>query len=379
MEDINLIKQYVMRDNRYTFPLENGLYVLPSFIYLQDGSKIDIKEGRAKLLKSPKSQYAQKFKDDIIELRNEYKGIDKRLLTFSLDFPVPIEDPGLWNTILTRYGIPEGEKDIRGKRFFLLNFFFYYPGLIVEIDSDFQERKRLYCRAKDEYLKLIYNLETFRISRYGESVITERYDKEYVRDTIFEKIKDIEYYSNFSPFPLDFSKTIVENYKEENKYPLEFIEKMKKYLGELFIYYDNISITKKDLYCIDPYRFVTGLRKDHEQEFLRCVSGILRHVYRKNLYIHETNKFSLGDVLRITDLVTKRLFKWDDFSGTKVEKWIISILGLPPREYTNSSTSENLRIILPREDESDGGIWIFLEHLGRSGIIPPFWKPSNSY
>lgn len=376
METNNLIKQFVMRDSRYTFSLEGGLYTFPVFLYSRDGNIINLKENREKSMKLANSSYSRKFKNDIIELRNEYKNSERRILSFSMEFPIIIENQELWNVLLSKQGVPRENTEFRNRRYFLLGFFFYYSGLAVEIDSDFHDRRKAYDRARDEYLKLMYGIETCRVNKYGESVVTERYDKEYVRDTVFQKTKN---YSGFLIFPLDFSKTIIENYKIENKYTLDFISKLRKYLGELFEYYDNISITKKDLFCIDPYNFVAGLRKDQETLFLDAASMVLNKIYGKNLYIHETTEFSLGDVLRIVELISKRLFTWDDFSGKKVGKWIINLVGMPPLEYTNSSTPENLRVTLPAVDSSDGGVDIFLQTLEKSGIISPFWKPGNSY
>lgn len=376
METNNLIKQFVMRDSRYTFSLGGGLYTFPTFLYSRDGNIINLKEDREKSMKLANLSYSRKFKNDIIELRNGYKNSERRLLSFSMKFPIIIENQELWNVLLSRQGIPGDNTEFRNRRYFLLDFFFYYSGLAVEIDSDFHDRRKAYDRARDEYLKLMYGIETCRVNKYGESVVTERYDKEYVRDTVFQKAKN---YSGFLIFPLDFSKTIIENYKIENKYTLDFISKLRKYLGELFEYYDNISITKKDLFCIDPYNFVAGLRKDQETLFLDTTSMVLNKIYGKNLYIHETTEFSLGDVLRIVELISKRLFTWDDFSGKKVGKWIINLVGMPPLEYTNSSTPENLRVILPAVDSSDGRVDVFLQTLEKSGIISPFWKTGNPY
>lgn len=375
METNNLIKQFVMRDSRYTFSLEGGLYTFPVFLYSRDGNIINLKENREKSMKLANSSYSRKFKNDIIELRNEYKNSERRLLSFSMEFPIIIENQELWNVLLSKQGIPRENTEFRNRRYFLLDFFFYYSGLAVEIDSDFHDRRKAYDRARDEYLKLMYGIETCRVNKYGESVVTERYDKEYVRDTVFQKTKN---YSGFLIFPLDFSKTIIENYKIENKYTLDFISKLRKYLGELFEYYDNISITKKDLFCIDPYNFVAGLRKDQETLFLDTASMVLNKIYGKNLYIHETTEFSLGDVLRIVELISKRLFTWDDFIGKIVEPWIITLIGNPPIQYVETDNLK-YKICVNPNLEGDGNIQEFINSLIKIGIISPFWKPGNPY
>lgn len=377
--DIELIKQVALRDSRYCFVLENGLYAFPVHIYTEDGTKINLKENREKQLKNGDSSYSKKFREDIINIRKDFKNNSaKRLLSFSMEFPIIIQDRRLWNRLLTNEGIPEDDKEFRGRSYFLLDYFFYYPGLVVEIDSDYHDRKRPYDRARDKYLRRKFNLETCRVSKYGESVISERYDREYIRDIILEKIRDIEYYSSSSPFPIDSTRFIVSNYIRFNKGALDFIERLKRYLGLIFEDYDNIVITRKDLECIDPYNFVAGLRVDQETLFLDTISIMLRKIYGKTLYVHKAKSYSLGDVLRITDLISKRLFTWDDICGRIIDPWIVTLAGNPPIQYIETDNIK-YKISINPNIERDGMIQDFIFHLEKAGVIHPFWKPSKPY
>lgn len=365
----NLIRKIVMRDDRYSFSIENGLYTIPAFIYSQDGNRINVKDNREKQLRSRESKYVQKFKTDLAEIRSRYKGIEKKLMSSITEFPVPIENHELWNTVLSKQGIPSENVEFRGRKYFILDFFFHYIGLVVEIDSDYHNTRLAYDRARDEYLKIMYGLETIRISKYGDSVLSNNKNKQYVENTVLKKVSDIKYCFNYSPFPLDFSETMINNFIRDNKYSLEFLGKMESYLGDLFTYKDSICITKKDLFCIDPYNFVAGLRKDQETLFLNSASMMLKKLWNKDLYVHDTKEFSLGDVLRILELLNTRQFTWDGFLGESIPMWMVYITGLPPANYTNDSLPENLMIRLPQVGSSNECIDIFMEQLKKSNII----------
>lgn len=376
--DIELIKQVALRDSRYCFVSEG--YRIPAFMYYDCGRKIiNLKDNIAKSKENAKSKYVRKFKKDILGLRSEVSDSKKKLYSFIQEFPIPIEDIELWNNILTQEGIPLDNIEYRQRRYFILDFLFPYPGFIVEIDSGYHDSRKQYDRARDIYIKSKYGLETFRSDRYGESVITERYDLEYTRDVIGEKIGKLGYYYNESPVVLDFSKIIVKNYIIANKPCLEFVEKLKEYLGGLFRY-DTIVITRLDLSKVDPYTFVCGLRKDQELLFIETMTSFIRELYKKRLHVYNTDRYSLGDVLRLIELVSSGQFTWDDFCGRVVGIWITELIGFPPPQYTNLTTPPNFRITIPPKDSIDDtndGIKNFVGELERAGIIHPFWKPSK--
>ena len=375
--DKELIKQFALRDSRYSFTLCNGYYHIPSYIQIFSGDYINVKDLIKKSKRKGNSKYVRAFKRDLEEIVKCIKDKNQIYFSYIQEFLIPIEDIDLWEDLLYKEGLnPNSNTEFFNRRFFLLDFFFYYPGFIVEIDSDYhnpQERKR-YDSARDKYIFIKYGLETYRINKYGESVVSDKYSIEYTRDIIIEKtVKNYNY--NLSYYNIDISETIVNNYIRNNRGALEFIDKLKIYLQELFKH-SMIIITKADLGKIDPYNFVTGLRKDQEALFIDTITIVLREIYKKELYVQDTDEYSLGDVLRILDILNSGVFTWADFEGRKIKKWLIDLVGYPPIEYTNSSVPKNLKITLP--DSSEEGIKNFIELLVRAKIITSRKSP-NSY
>lgn len=377
--DKNLIREFTMRDSRYSFTLCNGYYHIPSYIQISSGDYLDIKDSIRKSKRKGNSRYVRTFKRDLGDIVGTVKNRNQIYFEYVQEFPIPIEDLDLWVNLLYKEGLnPNNHSEFFERKFFLLDFFFYYPGFIVEIDSDYhnpQERKR-YDSARDKYISKKYGLETYRINKYGDSVVSDKYSIEYIRDVIIEKTAK-NYNYNLSYYDIDFSKTIVGNYVKNNKGALEFIDKLKNYLQELFEY-SIIVITRADLGRIDPYNFVTGLRKDQEKLFIDTVTIVLREVYKKELFIQDTEEYSIGDVLRVMELINTKMFTWADFEGRKIKRWLIDLIGFPPPEYIGSSTSGNLRITLPSESDDGGDIKGFIELLVRAKILTS-GKDQNSY
>lgn len=366
-EDIEFIKQYVMKNDRYSFVI-NDHYIIPSNIRSYSGNYINIRSTVENSKLNGNSKYVRSFRKDFINLRDSVDKSMKKYFEFIQEFPVPIEDLNLWNNLLLREGLSlTDNSEFFNRRFFLLDFLLYYPGIVVEVDSDFHDHKqrRLYDQVRDKYLKIKYGLETYRVEKYGDTQITDTYHIGQIKDIVLQKVDRYDY--NKSRYYLDFSNTIINNFISDYRGTLEVIDKIRSYLGDLFRYYNTIVLTKLDLKIIDTYNFTTGLRKDQEKLYLDTVSMVLQEVYSKELYIHQTEEYSLYDVLRVIDLIKSRSFTWFDFEGQMVKEWLICLIGeYPPSSYTAESTPENLRISI---QAGDGNIREFISILISKGII----------
>lgn len=379
-EDRELIKQFVMGNDRYSFVI-NGHYIVPSNIKSHNGNLINIRSaiGNSKL--NGNSKYVKSFKKDFAEFKVSIGKQRDICYEYIQEFPVPIEDLNLWNNLLLREGLsPINNSEFFNRRFFILDFLFFHSGVVVEIDSDFHDKpgRRNYDRARDKYLEKKYKLKILRIEKYGNLPETDKDSINQINNLIIQETN--KYERNGSNHFLDFSNTIVNNFISDYEGILRFIDKIRNYLGDLFEYYNKIILTKLDLKIIDTYNFTTGLRGDQEKLYLDTTSMILQKVYSKELYIQQTEEYSLYDVLRVVGLVKSGSFTWSDFEGLEIRSWLINLVGYPPSEYTNISTPKSLRInIISGGNTTDGGIKTFISTLIKAGIISPFLKPGNSY
>lgn len=379
-EDRELIKQYVTRNSAYSFTV-NEHYCIPTYVKSSTGEYVDLRNCMSQAIRTGNSKYTRRFKRDLDNIiKSSTKEEELRLFRYSQEFPVPIEDLDLWAKVLYMEHLDiKDYPEFHRRRFFLLDFFFFYPGLVIEIDSDFHDYpgRRRYDQARDRYIKMKYGLETYRIEKYGDSDVLDRYSIEYVRDVILEKTTN-NYYYNSSYYSLDFSDTMIDTYVNFHKGIFEFIDNLRSYLKNLFDR-DVIVLTRIDLERLDPYNFVISLRRDQEKLYTESISNVLWEIYGKELHIIDTRDYSIGDVLRILELLQTGQFSWDDFLGRSIPKWLIYMAGLPPMNLTNKSLPENLRISLPLKDSLDGDISKFLDLLVKAGIILPSEKPGNSY
>lgn len=280
---INLIRNFVLRSNYYSTNIDK--YRIPTKIRTLQGKFVDIVQNRNNSLFRRESSYSIRFREDIKNLKKTY-GI---YCEFIQEFPIIIEDRDLWNNITNYLGI--SNKKFKDTNYFLLDFFFPYLGVIVEVDSEYHDTKKLYDTARDIYIKRMYGLDTVRFYKYGNN--------ELERKAFIEKFKKvstdfINYYkvwgiSKECIFPLDFSKTMVDNFIRDNKLPLEFIDKLINWIGESkFIYSDFFTVSLKDIQNIDSGSFPKGSKFTNgsiEQMLLDNIIITLKKIYGKTLTV----------------------------------------------------------------------------------------------
>lgn len=280
---IELIRNFVLRNSYYNFNYKN--YYFPRHIYTVGGGiKLDLEIVLNNSLHRSESSYSIKFREDIKSLRKSY-GIFSNYIR---EFPVIIEDRDLWDNILNYVGVRD--KKLENTNYFLLDFFFQYLGVIVEIDSEYHDNKNNYDIARDIYIKRKFGLDTIRFYKYGNNNLE--------RSGFFSKFKKIStdlrnYYNSWgireSMYPMNFSQTMVNNFIRDNRLPLEVIDKIINYIGEnKFIYSDFLSLSIQDFNKIDSNLF-PGLKNYEpgtiEQLLLDNITSILLKVYGKRLTI----------------------------------------------------------------------------------------------
>jgi hypothetical protein len=137
---------------------------------------IDVQLSREKSLKSTKnegsdSKYSLEFRHQIDGL--VYYSSNDKPFYYIREFPIPIINKERWVRILKDFGLTIAEYVDRN--FFKLDYFFKYTGIAVEIDSELHNN--MYDKARDEYLRITYGLETIRIFRFPKDSDMERFKK----------------------------------------------------------------------------------------------------------------------------------------------------------------------------------------------------------
>lgn len=162
----DLIKNFVLRNNYYSFYIEN--YAIPKVLNTINKKNINIYQKRNESLMRRESSYSKKFYEDIENSLKNSKLYNKDLYYHSIkEFPIIIENRELWNNILNYLNI--GVESSINTNYFLLDYFFPYIGLCIEIDSDYHNSKKLYDQARDIYIKTYYGIDTIRFDKYGEN------------------------------------------------------------------------------------------------------------------------------------------------------------------------------------------------------------------
>lgn len=283
---IGLIRNFVQRSNYYSMDYNN--YLIPRFIRTVGGIQLSMENILSNSLHRQESSYSQKFREDIKSLRKSYK----RFSEYIREFPIIIEDRCLWNEIANYVGVKDSR--LLNTNYFLLDFFFPYLGVIVEIDSEYHDKKRTYDVARDIYIKRKFGLDTVRFYKYGNNDLE--------RVAFLDKFKNVStelmnYYFSWGirecKYPIDFSQTMIENFIQDNRVPLEFIDKMIVSVGEnKFMYSDFITLSLEEIQTIDSYLFPQqpigkkGYEKGSlEQLLLDNVTMILLKIYGKHLTV----------------------------------------------------------------------------------------------
>ena len=130
-----------------------GEYLFPKFLISTKNNIIDLEDNREQNLHQG-SRWSPNFKNF---LDTEYKSV-----RYIREFPIIIRDRKLWRSLCIKYQL-DGDK--LGRNYFLIDYFMPDFNLLVEIDSQLHEID--YDKARDDYIRLKYGLETLRFYEYG--------------------------------------------------------------------------------------------------------------------------------------------------------------------------------------------------------------------
>ena len=256
----DLIKNFVLRNNYYSFYIEN--YAIPKVLNTINKKNINIYQKRNESLMRRESSYSKKFYEDIENSLKNSKLYNKDLYYHSIkEFPIIIENRELWNNILNYLNI--GVESSINTNYFLLDYFFPYIGLCIEIDSDYHNGKKLYDQARDIYIKTYYGVDTIRFDKYGENKSLRKV----FLDKFNNKIIEIDnYYSNNGisarPWNIDYSELSINHFIVKNRRLIEISDLLIKFIGEnKFMYTDYHNILIKDIIKFYPKELNNNIDK----------------------------------------------------------------------------------------------------------------------
>lgn len=290
--DIELIRKFALKSDLYTEKIEFG-YEIPKTLRRFDGRIIYLLNSRKEALRKNGSSFSRNFEKDMNTSITILKGNDSKCLEYVKEFPIIIEDRGLWNDILNNFQI--SDVDIINTNYFFLDYFFPYLGIIVEIDSNYHNIKgRGYDQARDLYIRITHGFQTLRFYEYGKDENAKRQYQKVFNKTMSSRVSMMRSWNMniLKPVFVDFSTAITNNFIEDNKDTLEFIDKVILFIGH-WNFYKNQTITIKfsDLWRIDSYRFPKSSLGTSfspislEQLFLDNVTLLVLKLYGKDLRV----------------------------------------------------------------------------------------------
>jgi very-short-patch-repair endonuclease len=206
------------------------------------------------------SQFSRDFRNKLCDKTfNSSIADDIRPFFYIREFPIEITDRDRWLRILKSFDLINTK--YVNQEFFKLDYFFKHTGLVVEIDSNFHNKK--YDAARDEYLKITYGLETLRI---------------------FESPRDSDI-ENFIEYSLDIFN---------NKYAKDSIVDMSMQLTssifnfiniELELTYTNFYSVNKVVLCKDYFlkRYFKLSSFSSQNVFLQNFENIFMGTYNKSI------------------------------------------------------------------------------------------------
>lgn len=316
----DLIKIHALSNKYYAEEIEEG-YIIPSFLYKDDGSTINLKDNRDKAILNNSSNYSSKFEIDFENYRNSSK-INKQFTKYIKEFPIII-DKNIWNNLLVHENIPKDRTDIWNINYFLLDYLLYNSRIIIEIDSTFHEDRLILDKLRDKYIHLKYGLDTIRFYEYGKSTITSN---KYIKN--LDKLLKSKYqlYSISNKISIDYSSIIENNFIRDNKNLLIFIDKIYNYSQRYFE--QGIVLTYRDIYNIDPHNFGIFTTKDSLELHLDTVVLEFKKIFNVQLYIHPTLQYTVEEVKWALSNKNNP-DKWNIIRGSNIPHWLLTIFGKP--------------------------------------------------
>lgn len=203
--DKKILKRYLRGNNRYSFMVDG--YLFPKFLISTKNNIIDLEDNREQNLHQG-SRWSPNFKNF---LDTEYKSV-----RYIREFPIIIKDRKLWKSLCTKYQLDE---DKLGRNYFLVDYFMPDFNLLVEIDSQLHEID--YDKARDDYIRLKYGLETIRFYEYG------RYSYQTFENN-FQFLKCYCRYHGSTPIKFNHKFLIMSSYIIINRKVIPTIQRFEK-------------------------------------------------------------------------------------------------------------------------------------------------------
>lgn len=351
----DLIKIHALSNKYYAEEIEEG-YIIPSFLYKDDGSTIDLKGNRNNSKLNSNSSYSTNFKNDLIKYK-QYN--NSNISNYITEFPFIINDSILWNKLLDIEGAPMDDKN-RTKKYFIFDFLFPNIGTIVEIDSNLHTL--YYDRARDKYVKIKTGIETIRFFEYGEDPFKR---KDYWK-SFLEKINKIST-NRINKITIDQSEIIVDNYIRDNKFSVNSSNIIESYVGEeLFKITDGIILTYSDLVSILPNYFNQFIEINQLNINIEYLKDFFKNILKKDLIIFPTNNYSYKIIYYLLSGFYDN--GWNLFINNNISTlpgWVKKMFGKIPKEYRDNISYNNL---------NDNTIEEFIKW-GNYYKILPFKKP----
>lgn len=263
MNDYSIILNYLRGNPGYCYKL--GDYILPRYCDTIDLAKIRSAEllRRSKFVKSFESYLDKEMKT-------------KQYLEKIPEFPIPIENRELWNTILKELGILDDET-AKNVRYFKLDYLFPIYGICVEIDSRYHITKAMYDKARDLYLLAMYGIKTVRLMEFGKSKTNEQENAKIFINAI--KLEEARWkrYSIKEPekIILDFSHSIVENFITLHQSVFSLFTKSRKEMGDCFIVNKDFEVNIKD--------YIDDFPELNENRFKEDFKTVISQIYGKTV------------------------------------------------------------------------------------------------
>lgn len=275
--DLNLIRNYVIRDKYY---VENiGGYIIPKVLE----NNINLCSNRQSILLNKDSKYSRNFRKFI-----DSKLTTEKYLEYIREFPIIIENRELWNDILDKFSISVNDK-MRKINYFLIDYFFPYLGISIEIDSEYHNTRLIYDKARDIYIENVYGIIIYRFYKFGSS---DEYTIPYINrfgntvNNILCYLKNNNLLMN--KIVIDYSKTIVKNFIKDNIRSFNFIDIIINFVGfNEFFLKRSLTIDLKLLSKLSneisgkPYNKLKQISL--EKLFLDNISNLVYNIYQKTL------------------------------------------------------------------------------------------------
>lgn len=317
----DLIRIHALSNKYYAEEIEEG-YIIPSFLYKDDGSTIDLKGNRNNSKLNSNSSYSTNFKNDLIKLQKELN----IKLDFIYEFPIII-DKNLWNIILDRLKVDK-LNPIRNTNYFLLDILFTKLKICVEIDSSYHDDKLIYDRARDIYLLSKYNITTIRYYEYGKSTIKKNKYYNKFKNIILDSLNK-ELLRNIY---IDYSDIITNNFIIKNTLLLNLIDKIYNYFNDPDILINRtIILTKKDLSIVDNNLFNnTFFINSDNLNLIKSITDLLNDIYGVNLIICDSNKYTFSEINWLIE-INQDKNKWNILMNYEnIPEWVFNIIDQPP-------------------------------------------------